>query len=79
LQRGYESETSSSITGPIRFDSMGRRRNFTIYVVEGNRDDLIAKWNPDDPKVVQFLKSEEDRNKALEKKWKEGTVIVASM
>jgi hypothetical protein len=62
LQRGYESETSSSITGPIRFDSMGRRLNFTIYVVDGNRDDLIAKWNPDDPKVVQFLKSEEAKS-----------------
>ncbi|XP_044268477.1 glutamate receptor ionotropic, kainate 2-like [Tribolium madens] len=75
----HETEGLYSITTPMKFDHLGRRTNFSIFVVEGNRDDVVAKWNPSDPDVLQFFKSEEDRNKELERKWSEGIVTVASI
>nr|XP_008193919.1 PREDICTED: glutamate receptor ionotropic, kainate 2 [Tribolium castaneum] len=79
--KAYTHDTDGlySTTAPISFDNLGRRTNFSIFVVEGNRDDVVAKWNPSDPEVLQFLKSEEDRNKELERKWSEGIVTVASI
>lgn len=62
----------SALTNPISFDDNGRRTNFTIYLVQGFRENVIGYWYPDlgdkfksnfsandfAAKVVQNLQSE---------------------
>ncbi|KAL3269201.1 hypothetical protein HHI36_008283 [Cryptolaemus montrouzieri] len=38
---------TSSLTHPISFDDTGKRTNFTIYLVQGFRENVIGYWYPD--------------------------------
>jgi hypothetical protein len=66
------------VSGPISFDSSGRRTNFTLYVVEGVRENVVARWNAHDPDVLTFMRSENDSYDALVKNMQKGVLIVSS-
>mgnify|MGYP005985334303 FL=1 len=68
-----------SMTAPIEFNSYGKRTNFTLHVIEGNREKVTAVWHPSNGDYLHFLQSAEDRNKEMEERWSNGTVVVASM
>ncbi|KAK9873338.1 hypothetical protein WA026_022143 [Henosepilachna vigintioctopunctata] len=36
-----------SLTNPIKFDDYGRRTNFTLYLVQGFRENVLGYWYPD--------------------------------
>ncbi|XP_063925797.1 glutamate receptor ionotropic, kainate 2-like isoform X2 [Zophobas morio] len=66
------------VSGPLAFDSTGRRTNFTIYVVGGHRDNVVATWNAESPDVLTFMRSDNDSYDALVKNMQKGVLIVSS-
>ncbi|XP_044753335.1 glutamate receptor ionotropic, kainate 2-like [Coccinella septempunctata] len=38
--------STSALTYPISFDENGRRTNFTIYLIQGFRENVIGYWHP---------------------------------
>ncbi|RZB39423.1 Lig chan, ANF receptor and/or SBP bac 3 domain containing protein, partial [Asbolus verrucosus] len=65
------------VTGPIKFDSVyGNRINFTIYVIEGNRNQIEATWDPEN--LFRFSRPQEDRKKATLQKLTENVLVVSS-
>ncbi|KAJ3653938.1 hypothetical protein Zmor_013160 [Zophobas morio] len=79
FMKAYDSRNMLSMTAPIEFNSYGKRTNFTLHVIEGNREKVTAVWHPSNGDYLHFLQSAEDRNKEMEERWSNGTVVVASI
>jgi ionotropic glutamate receptor len=60
------------------FDSTGRRTNFVLYLIEGNRDKMIATWNALGPDNVNFVRTAEESYKKRVETLQMGIQIIAS-
>ncbi|XP_063916984.1 glutamate receptor ionotropic, kainate 2-like isoform X2 [Zophobas morio] len=47
----------------LPFDQNGRRVDFTLYLVEGNREKVIATWDSIRPDIVNFFRTAEESYK----------------
>lgn len=66
------------MSGPIGFDASGRRNKFNIYVAEGSRSNVTAKWSSDNLDTLEILRNQSDSDAALLQRFKTGTMIVSS-
>lgn len=66
------------MSGPIQFDAFGRRINFTLHVVEGNGNQIIAQWNAANPDKFKLLRNHTDTFDSLVQNMQRGVLVVSS-
>lgn len=71
-------QPSISLTGPLKFDDMGRRIDFQLQLIELVPKKLIATWTPSMFDTVNFTRTESESVQAIVENLQKTTVIVAS-
>ncbi|RZC36214.1 Lig chan, ANF receptor and/or SBP bac 3 domain containing protein, partial [Asbolus verrucosus] len=68
----------SASIGNLSFTDTGRRKNFTLYLIEGNRHEILATWDSINPEAINVIRSEEEMTKKRQETLQAGINIIAS-